>query len=371
MVAVTSNPYELWSLRKSIGVMRNVIPAFSYWLPMFTSEVNSVDEYIDFEKLPALNRRLAPFVRPMGQGKPIYTDQSTAYRFKPAYIKLRDAIDPTRILTKIPGIDAMLDPATLGPMARREALRAAITVQHIRTIQRRWEWMAAQAVMYGKITVGGTPEYPPVQLDFLRDAGQTITLGSGDGWGDSGVSVMDFIQTVCDLMIYPVGGFGGFPIRLTMGSAAWQAFRADAGVKDAMNKFYPVTGDIAGGAVGNRGIIASEKVVKVGELFVGGAGGAVLELYVYRDSYVADDGTEVSIMNPNDVVFTSSPEAMHGFQCFGAIVDPFAEYQAISIFPRNWMEVGDPAVEYILHQSAPLMVPVNPNATLLATVVGM
>jgi hypothetical protein len=364
MTVVTSNPYELWSLRKSIGVMRNVIPAFSYWLPMFANEVNSTDEYIDFEKLPVLNRRLAPFVRPLGTGKPVYTDQSTATRFKPAYIKVKDAIDPTRILTKIPGIDAMLDPSVLGPMARREALRAAMTVQHVRVIERRWEWLAARAIIDGKVTIGGTEEYPAVQLDFARDAGQTVALSSSTQWGASNVSIMDFIQSVCDLMIYPVGGFGGFPTRITLGSAAWAVMRKDAEIKDAMNKFFPVTAAV------DRGIIGSEKVVKVGDLFVGSAGGPMLELWLYRDSYVADDGTETPLMSPNDVVFTSSAEAIHGFRCFGAIIDPFAEYQALPIFPRNWLETGDPAVENILHQSAPLMVPVNPNATFKATVVG-
>ncbi len=357
-----SNPYELWSFRKSIGIFRNVIPAFSYWLPMFTQQVNSTDEYIDFEKLPALNRRLAPFVRPLGSGKPIYTDQSTAYRFKPAYIKLKDAIDPTRVLSKIPGIDSILDPTVANnPMARREALRVAMSVQHVNAIQRRWEWLAARAIIDGQVTISGE-EYPAVQLDFRRDAGQTITLGSGSRWGDSGVSIMSLIQTWCDLMFQPVGGFGGFPTRLTMGSSAWAIMRQDTEIKDLMNKFYPVAADV------ERGLIASEKVVKVGQLPIGGANGITLDLYLYRDSYAADDGTDTPMMNATDVVLTSTPEAISGFQCFGAIVDPFAQYQSLEIFPRNWMEEGDPAVEYLLHQSAPLMVPVNPNATLKATV---
>jgi hypothetical protein len=358
----SQNPYELWSLRKSLGVVRNVIPEFSYWLPMFGNQVNSTDEYIDFEKLPALNRRIAPFVRPMAAGKPVYTDQTTAYRFKPAYTKLKDVIDTTRILSKIPGIDAMLDPATLGPMARREALKVAMSVQHVRVIKRLHEWMAARAIIDGKITISGE-DYPSVQLDFNRDAGQTVVLASGSRWGDSGVSILDFIQSCCDTMIYPAGGFGGFPTRLTMGSNAWKIFRKDPEIKDMMNKFYLNTAvDVA------RGVITSEKVVKVGELNIGGNGGAVLELFLYRDSYVADNGTETAILNPQDVVLTSSPDAIHGFQCFGAIVDPFAEYQSLDIFARNWMEEGDPAAEYMLHQSAPLMVPVNPNATFKATV---
>ena len=59
-----------------------------------------------------------------------------------------------------------------------------------------------------------------------------------------------------------------------------------------------------------------------------------------------------------------------GYRCFGAIIDPTASYQPIPIYPRNWMDdKADPVVETLLMQSAPLMVPVNPNATLKATVV--
>lgn len=358
-----SNPYELWDLHKSLGVMRNVIPAFTYWTDLFTGQVNSTDEYIDFEKLPALNRRLAPFVRPAGTGKPIYTDQSTGYRFKPAYIKVKDAVDPNRVMRRIPGVDPMLSPQVANnPMARREALKTDMTVQHVRTIQRRWEWMAAQAVQFGAITITGE-DYPAVTLDFRRDAGQSIVLAGGARWGQAGVSIISTLQAWCDLMFQPVGGFGGFPTRLTIGANAWAILRADPEIKDLMNKFFLNTG-----ADVQRGMVGSEKVIKVGYLPIGGAGGATLEIWLYRDTYVADDGSEVAMMSPNDVVLTASAEAINGFRCFGAIIDPFAEYQSLDVFARNWMETGDPAQENILHQSAPLMVPTNPNATLRATV---
>ncbi|RWK15775.1 MAG: major capsid protein, partial [Mesorhizobium sp.] len=52
------------------------------------------------------------------------------------------------------------------------------------------------------------------------------------------------------------------------------------------------------------------------------------------------------------------------------IVDVHAQFEALPIFPRNYIPEGDVAIEQILTQSAPLMVPVNPNATLKATVLG-
>lgn len=358
-----SNPFEIWDFHKSIGIYRDIIPAATYWLDMFTGQVNSTDEYIDFEKLPALNRKLAPFVRPVSPGKSVYVDSSQGYRFKPAYIKVADTVDPTRVLRRIPGVDAMLDPTlTNDPMARREALKVDMSIQHVRTIQRRWEWLAARAVIDAKVTISG-PEYPSAVVDFRRDAGQTVTLTSGNFWGDSGVSIIDFIQEQCDLMIQPIGGFGGFPVRVTMGSKAWGIMRKDAEIKDLMSKIIANPG-----ADVQRALVSSEKVVKVGELPIGGATGTTLELYLYRDSYLDDTGTDTPFMATTDVVFTSSSDAINGQRCFGAIIDPYAQYQSIDIFPRNWLEQGDPAGEHLLHQSAPLMVPINPNATLKATV---
>lgn len=363
-----SNPYELWDLHKSIGVMRDVLPAFTFFTDLYTRQVNSTDEYIDFEKLPYINRKLAPLVMPYGTGKPIYTDRSTAYRFKPAYVKVKDAVDPTRALSKIPGIDPMLAPVTMGPMQRREALKVNMTVQAVHTIQRRWEWMAAQAAIYGKVTLTGE-EYPTQTVDFLRNADQTVVLAAGSRWGDSGVSILDFLQAAADKMIYPTnnsdgtGGFGGFPVQLLVGSTAWQAMRNDAQIKDLMNKFYPETGTEI-----QRGFRRSEKVVKVGDLGFGGTSGVTVEVILYRDSYVDDSGVEQLLLQPNQALLVSSPEALQGHRCYGAIVDPFHQYQSLDIAARNWMETGDPAVEYLLHQSAPLFVPVNPNATYLATV---
>jgi len=365
-----TNPFNLWSLRKSIGVMRDVLPRFTYWLDMFNRQVNSIDEWIDFEKLPYQNRKLAPFVLPSGSGKPVYTDRANGYRFKPAYIKVKDAVDPARVMSKIPGIDAILGTDTpLTPAQRRDALKAGMTAQHLITIQRRWEWMAAQAIIYGQVTIGGTEEYPLTTVNFGRNANQSVALTAGSFWGTSGISILSMLQTWADQMMKPTynsdgtGGFGGFPIRLTVGTSAWQAMRSDPEILSMMNKFYPNTGiDV------QRALVSGEFVTKVGDLPFGGPTGAVVEIWLYRDSYVDDTGVEQPFLAPTDIVLTGHPDAISGHRCFGAIVDPYANWQALDIFPRNWYEPGDPAVEYLLHQSAPLFVPVNPNATFRATV---
>lgn len=356
-------PYEIWNTRRSLGVMRDVEPAFNYWQDLgFNLQLNSTDEWIDFEKLPAVGRKLAPFVRPLGSGKPIYNDSSTAFRFKPAYVKIKEVIDPLMPLIKRPGIDnSMLADTEITPMQRRDLIRTAMTVQAVNAIERRREWMAAKAIIDGKYTVSGE-EYPAVLIDFLRNANQTIVKTAGTYWGDSGISIFDDIQLYADRMFN--APFGTFPTRLTITPKVWNVMRKDDEFMKHMD-----TNLRNPRATIERGLVSADKVVKVGELNVGGASGATIEVWLYRDTFIDEtSGLETPFLTDGAIVLTGSADRIQGYRCFGAIIDPYARYQALEIFPRNWMEQGDPAVEYFLWQSAPLMVPVNPNATLKATV---
>jgi hypothetical protein len=357
-----ANPYELWNTRRSLGVMRDVEPAFSYWGMLFSFQLNSTDEYIDFEKLPKVGRKIAPFVRPLGRGKSIYNDSAAAYRFKPAYVKVHEEIDPLMPIYKRAGIDrSILDETKITPEQRRDLIRAAMTVQAVQSIERRWEWMRAKAIIDGKYTVVGE-EYPPVLIDFLRAANHTVVKTVGTYWGDTGISIFDDIQLWADRMFN--APFGGFPTKLTITSSVWKVMRADEEFMKHMD-----TNIRDPRATVERGLISADKVIKVGELMVGGASGATIEIWLYRDTYIDPiTGAESTFLADGDITLTASADRIMGFNCFGAILDPFAKYQALEIFPRSWWNEGDPATENMLWQSAPLAVPVNPNATFKATV---
>lgn len=358
-------PYQVWDTHRSLTAIRAVTPSFNYFseLAFNDREIVSTDDWIDFDKLPAIGRKLAPFVRPLGSGKPLYEDRTGSFRFKPAYVKVKEAIDPLAPLVKRPGLDrSIINPTEITPMQRRDLLRAAMTAQVVMAIRRRWEWMAAQALIYARVTIEGE-EYPSVELDFRRSANQSIVKGTGTRWGDAGVSIFEDIQLWADRMVD--AEFGGFPTRLTITPKVWKVMRKDPEfMKHMDNQVRDPRATV------ERGLIGSEKVIKVGELTVGGNSGAVIEIWMHRDTYIDPiTKTATPFLNDGDVLLTASSDAIQGYRCFGAIIDPYAKYQALDIFARGWMETGDPAVEYMLWQSAPLMVPINPDSTLLATVV--
>lgn len=344
--------YELWNTHTLLGVYRETDTVQSYWLDLlFPNEISSTDEYIDFEKIPRVGRKLAPFVAPLAQGRPIYEEGGRVARFRPAYLKPSDPVTPTRALSRRPG--TLLSPSQVSPQARYDAIKADILAYHRIAIERRWEWLAAQAIINGKVTVDGD-DYPAQLVDFGRAAGHTIVLGSGSRWGENGISILDNIQSWMDTM--HTADFGGAPNRLTVGTAVWGVMRKDAEIKAAMDTNYRMNRTVD---LQTTGLNTPSEARYVGTL------GAGLEVWVYNDYYTVA-GLVTPFMSSKDIVL-SGPN-VQGYRCFGAIIDVNADFQALPVFPRNYIVPGDVAIEQIVTQSAPLMVPVNPNATLKATV---
>jgi len=65
----------------------------------------------------------------------------------------------------------------------------------------------------------------------------------------------------------------------------------------------------------------------------------------------------------NEVLLGS--RAVDGVKAYGAILD-VNSLEPADIYPKMW-DQEDPSARYIMSQSAPLMIPVNPNATVKAT----
>ncbi|UVK46824.1 major capsid protein [Mesorhizobium sp. AR07] len=360
-----SQNYELWDTNTFLGVFRDIKPDPLYWADMFAYELRSNTEWIDFEKLPIQGRKLAPFVMPLARGASVYDDSGKGFRFKPAYTKVEDQIDPLMPLIRRVGIDQNMTqmPVQLSPAQRLVLIRAAMAESHVRAIHRRWNWMAATSLRDGKCTISG-PNYPTTLIDFQRAAGHTITLTGGNRFGDSGVSIVDFVQGVVDTM--GQADFGGVPVRATMGGGVWGVMRKDPEFLKHMDVMTR-----GGNITYERGLVASKELVyKVGEMLLGGGSGQSIELWVDNSTYIdPDTGAATRYIGNSQILFTAVPEAIGGTRAYGRIIDRAANWEALPIFPKNWVTMDDVQVEFITHKSAPLYVPVNPNATLLGNVI--
>lgn len=351
-MTVTPTLYDTATL---LGTMSELAPVPSYWLDnFFGSEVRFDTEYVDFGEIQE-NRKIAPLVVPTAQGVPIYSAAEKVNRVKPAYVKPKDPVTASRVIKRVAGYGELAPQAApMSPQARYMAIVTDILRQHRNAIERRWEWMASEAIQNAAVTLEGE-RYPKTVVDFERDAGHTVVLTTGNFWGDSGVSILGMIEDWKKTMRRAT--LGGVATRLTVGTDVWDVMKADTEIRELLNLNLKQQ---ANGLDLNLGVREGLEVEFVGKI------SGTTEVYVYSDYYEDETGAVVEFMSPQDAILTSP--SVGGVRCFGAIQDISAGWQPLSIFPKMWNE-DDPSATLVMSQSAPLMVPMKPNCTLKGTVV--
>lgn len=341
---------QLYDTNTLLGLFREMEPASTYFRDLTSnSVVTFTDEYVDFEKVSE-QRKIAPLIVPTAQGRPIYSEASSVTRFKPAYLKPKDAVSPGRTIKRRPG-ENLFAPNNQTPLARYNAIIADIMRAHREAIERREEWMVARAVIDGSVTLSG-PDYPTRVVDYQRDPSHTVTL-SGTFWDSSpSYDIMGDIQAWIDRVRR--AKFGGPVSRITVGDEVLGVMLRNEGVlKQLDTQVRGTNADL------NTGLRSGDYVEYIGRL------GPNLELWVNSDFYETPEGTIEKFLDPKEIVLTGPN--VNVVRCFGAILDEEAGFNALPVFPKMWRN-PDPAATYVMSQSAPLPVVVNPNNTLKAKV---
>lgn len=344
--------YTPYSTHEMVGVIRHLPQTSNFWLDSFFPRTVTFDtEWIDFDLIDG-RRRLAPFVAPTVQGKPYSLPGYETRRFKPAYLKPKHPVDPSRMLTRTAG-EMYGGQLTAG--ARRDAVVADILAEQYGMIRRRWNLMAAEAVINGRNIVEGE-DYPRRAIEFGRKPTNVITLsGTGLWTADTSTPYEDL-----EAWSIQMAGSSGYAVTdWILGRNAWRALINHARTEKMLDSTFR-TGirelDMGISAISSDGAIIQMK----------GTIGSGIRIWMYSEVYEAEDGTVSDILDPNAVVGVN-PQGIQGVRCYGAILDADANYQPLPIFPKNWKN-EDPSVEYIMSQSAPLMVPSQPNASFKALV---
>jgi len=353
---------EIISPRALLGVYRDqrLETVTNYWrnLGGFTNNVFQSDrQSIIFEEINDFSREVAAFVLPSVPGKPSYRRRgSKAKSFTPAYIKPRDPVIPSEQFTRRPG--NLFDDTPRTPAQNWDAEVEAILRHHRNIIERRWEVMAAQAMIYGKVLV----EYedgPTQQVDYARDTALEDIKSSGF-WTTS-TDIVAAFQEYLDAMANAERGGRGSVV--TLGREVWRVMRKNTSLLELMDT------NVRGGE-GNsiaRALIASSTPDQPWQVVgtLSGTNGN-LTFVLYEDFYVDNSGVQVDIMNPRDLVI-STPD-VGGVMAFGAILDAKAGLRPQAVFPKMW-EAEDPSALNIMTQSAPLPILTQPNRTFHARVV--
>jgi hypothetical protein len=324
-----------------IGVVENLKVAQQWALDRYFRTMSQSDtETINFDLILG-KRRVAPFCSPLVAGKVVQALGRQVNTFAPAYIKDKRRINPGE------GLKRAVGERIGGSLTAQERLDAYVASQltdQIDMVNRRMELMAVESLRTGKVTVVGD-DYPSVSVDFQRAAALSIAaLAGGAKWDQATAKPLKNLSTWSKLVLQ---NSGAFPSDVIMGLDAWDNFSDSADVKNRLDNRNTLGAQMATGAQPQEGGV-----------YRGTIDG--FNIFTYAGWYVdpADD-TEKEIFPANEVVLASPLVA--GVRAYGAIME-VKELKAMPYYPKTWEE-NDPAVEWLMLQSAPLTVPSRANAT--------
>lgn len=358
---------ELWTsadlLDMRQDLRREPVPDY-FWRTFFPTDFYSEDKDILLAELPTPYRKLAPFVQPASQGKPIFERKGEKVKaFTPPYIKPKDvvrAVDARNVLPSQVWREGRGLPSL---QARFDQRCADVVAFHTRAIDMTKSWMAARAFIDGKLTIKYAAdqgvEHPEIIVDFGRDPDLTKVL-SGSFWSSAAYDIIGDLTDWSNLMYNTP--FSGRPTRVIVGSAVVEALQKNTGILALLNT------QIRGGDGTSipRGMLNIDEPLTF-VMTLGGIGQS-LEIWTYKDMVEAPNGDMVDILDPRDVLLIA-PGAT-GVMAHGAIynVKAFADGGiATDVFPTMWYE-NDPGDAVMMHESSPLPIPLYPNRVLKARV---
>jgi len=318
----------------------------------------SEDREILLRDLPAAGRKLAPFVLPTEQGKPLAEVKGeTMEALLPPYIKPKDVVRAVDAKSPLPE-EVLEGPLTLAQRFNRRI--GEIQDQHVRGIELQIDWMAARAKIDGKLTLKYQRDqgaaHPEVTIDFGRAANQTVVLTGPTYWDDVDYPILDDVEAWANRMAR--AKYAQRPAVLMVGANVAPLFRKNKQVRAEMD--LTRRGNEVNLPTGIQ--ILGDGLTRIGDL----SGG--ITVFAYRDYVENANGDLVDILDPNDVLLVAPGN--EGVLAYGAIFNAKAIQAGLTqtdIFASMWVS-DDPGDVNLMHESSPLPIPLFPNRTLKATV---
>jgi len=313
----------------------------------FREEQTETSEEIHFD-VESDKPRITPFVSPLVAGKIVQNQGFTTKSFKPAYAKDKRVFKPDAPLKRAIGEQIG---GTMSPDQRRNIAVRRTLEDQLRMLTRREEVMASEALRLGQVTVSGEG-HPTQVVDFGRHNDLTVALTGASQWGETGIDPLDNIEEWASTVQSHSGAIG---TTVIFDPEAWKTARANDRFVSLLDNRRQASGSAELGPI-SRGMQKARFVGTIGDF----------DFWVYQDSYTDESGTTQKML-PDNTVLVLDPVNLQGVRAYGAIQDEKAGYQARRFFSKSWLE-EDPAVRFMLLQSAPLVVPYRVNACLAATV---
>lgn len=339
-----------------LGAIETFIPAPSFFLDRYFKGASRISETrkIAFDEVLKGLPAMAPFVSPNLPATPKSRKGYTAKDFSPAYIKELDPVEPADLTKRRPG-EAFGGSRTPAERLQQDILDTLELQKY--AIFTRFEYMAARVLIDGVIKIEGE-NYPTQFVDFERSPDHTVVVTDPKQvWSNKSADISAQMENF-SLQILSKTGYAATDV--VMSPKVWQAFQNNEGVLRAAEIRRGVT---------NVPTLQPEAQTTLGAQYKGMFGS--FSIFVYAMPFIETNGEIVFALGDNDVLFVAPPDAngkggVEGIKAFGAIQDVEGLYPT-DLFPKQWIEKS--AGRMMLQtQSAPLMIPGRPNATLKATV---
>jgi hypothetical protein len=347
-----ANELNLFDLRSMLRALEQRVPPKTFFLDTFfpSTEVHDTDT-VDIDIIQG-KRKMAPFVNPRLQGKLVERTGYTTRTYKPPYLKPKMVTTAAELMKRMPG--STIYGGNVSPAQRAAEQLGRDLAELEDMIVRREEWMASTAVTSGQIRVIG--DGIDDTITFGMQSSHLPVLSGGSLW--SAPTTATPIDDLRDWKRQVLHDSGIAPTDCVMGIEAYEAFLKCNQVSDKDKGLFDFMRI-------NLGQI-EPRALPNGLTYVGRLTELGLDLWVHEDWYVTDfdDDVEEAMMPPKKVLLGSRNARTTRHY---ALIQDLEVSGALKRFPKSWAE-KDPSAQFLLVQSAPLMVPHQVDAFLCATV---
>ena len=338
--------------RTLLGAVRLMKPAKRFLTNTFFGKVNPIiTPTVDIDIVKG-TRKLAPFVSQRIGSKTIANEGFTVQTYKPPMVAPDYPFTGEDLEMRLPGENIY---SGNSPDDRLAVLVANKLVTFDDMINRREEWMVAQALATGKIPVVGEGINQEIDFGFTNKSG---ALAAKAKWN------------------YVAGDYTGDPIK---NLKTWKRLLAKAGFTpthvvmdtDASDAFlsHPAVVKYFNTPSANFGTFAPREKDPDGTSFIAHINELGLDLLSYEEWYIDPaDNVEKPLLPSGTVIMASSDSASTGFtMAYASIIDVNHGTFNLPRVPKTWM-LEKPSVRYLALQSRPLPIPTMVDSWYVATV---
>jgi hypothetical protein len=355
--------FDTRTMLDAIAVMKRPT---NFLRDMFFPSATPVEtETVDIDIIKG-KRRMAPFCSPLSEGKLVENLGFSTSTIKPGYIKPYKITTAADLLKRTPG--QMLYSGNQSIAQRAQMKLGSDLADLMDMIDRREEWMAAQALDTGIITmiIKGETADKTVAVDFLMAASHKITLAGVSLW--SATATSDPIANLQTWASTIRQDSGINPTIAIMGTGAAAAFLSHP-------KITGTGGTSGGGILDNRRVDMGQitpSMLPNGVAYIGHINAPQLDidLYSYEEWFVDETTGVETPMVPANKVWLGSPKAANK-TLYAVIQDMEAIEEgsaAVKRFPKSWVP-KNPSARHLMVQSAPLVAMLQPDAFISSQVI--